>query len=397
MKIFQYTAEAADGHVVEGEVKAIDRADALAQLLEGRLTPLSLKPASEGLTLPRGSGTPLQGKLFERFAHRLAALNGAGVPLADALSLMARSDARLGRHAQKALDSVRRGETLAAHLSSLPRGPSPEMIALIRVGEETGTLAAQLQLVADTLSRKAAFQKELISQLIYPLALCVLIILTLFFLAHFVLPQFEEIFAAGNAAPPPETAFVLDAGRVIREWGWAFPAIILGGVVSIRLLRARYRGPLDRFTIKLPFLGALTKTAEMARFCRSLGALLIGGCTMAEALPIARAAVFNQSLLDGHEAAADGVRLGAPLSDAIAAKGLFPDEALELIRIGERTGQLGAMLVQAAQSGEERVTTTLKTLSGLLGPILTALMGAITAGVIAAVMIGVMSLNEAVY
>ncbi|MEM9421661.1 MAG: type II secretion system F family protein, partial [Pseudomonadota bacterium] len=204
-------------------------------------------------------------------------------------------------------------------------------------------------------------------------------------------------FETSNSAPPPETAFVLKAGQLVREWGWALPAVFLGSVLLVRFIRKRYQLTLDRLTLNLPLIGQLAKISEMARFCRSLGALLVGGCSMTEALPIARAAVFNRSLFASHEATANGVRLGQSLSDAAASNQLFPDEALELIRIGERTGQLGSMLLQASSSGEEQVTSTLKTISGVLGPLLTALMGAMTAGVIAAVMIGVMSLNEAVY
>ncbi|MEM9422639.1 MAG: type II secretion system F family protein [Pseudomonadota bacterium] len=182
MRTFQYTAQSANGAIQQGDIVATDKQTAAQQLLADKLTPLSIKPSKTGASLFQSSSTALKGKRFEQFASRLAALLGAGVPLADALSLMAKSDARVGGHAQRTLDSIRKGDTLGAHLASIKQGPSPELIALVRVGEETGTLADQLQLVAETLSRKAAFRKELTTQLIYPLCLCVLIILTLFFL-----------------------------------------------------------------------------------------------------------------------------------------------------------------------------------------------------------------------
>ncbi|MEM9989059.1 MAG: type II secretion system F family protein, partial [Pseudomonadota bacterium] len=271
-----------------------------------------------------------------------------------------------------------------------------DSLAMIRIGEETGTLGAQIALIVETSARREAFRKDVQGQLIYPMALVILIMATLFFLAHFVLPQFEGIFAQGRTPPPAETALVLAAGQWIRDWGWLLPSFFVGGVLAWRLLGRQYTEKFDAWFLTLPILGKLIMTSNMAAYCRSLGALLQGGCGMAAALPIARAAVSNQSLQERHARAADTVRMGSALSQALDQAAVFDIETLELIRIGERSGKLGDMLTQCAALGEEKVGRQLKQFSALLGPVLTALMGLLTAGVIGAVMIGVMSLNEVI-
>ncbi|MEM6649330.1 MAG: type II secretion system F family protein [Pseudomonadota bacterium] len=397
MKSFTYTAEDAQGQSHQGTLEAATENDALTLLSQQKLTPLALQAQSDARRWRLGGGASAITKQdVQRFLHRFSTLLTASVSLGDALALLARGQGRGGEMASALSAGLRGGKSLAASLEEKGWPLSRDSLAMIRIGEETGTLGAQIALIVETSARREAFRKEVQGQLIYPMALVILIMATLFFLAHFVLPQFEGIFAQGRTPPPAETALVLAAGQWIRDWGWLLPSFIVGAILLWRGLRAQYTEQFDAWFLTLPILGKLIITSNMAAYCRSLGALLQGGCGMAAALPIARAAVSNQSLQERHAQAADTVRMGSALSQALDQAAVFDVETLELIRIGERSGKLGDMLTQCAALGEEKVGRQLKQFSALLGPVLTALMGLLTAGVIGAVMIGVMSLNEVI-
>ena len=403
MAVFAYLAETQGGEVSRGRVEAEDRRAALAALGRERLRALSLREVRRGRAAraaATGSGArgARGGRMAARrelvFAQKLATLLGSGVTLPDALGLMA-GGAR-GEAAAGALAEVRAGLSFCEALARLPAPPSEQTLALVAVGEATGTLGDQLARAASDIDRREALRRAILGQLAYPAALAVLMVLTIAFLAHLVLPQFEDIFSGTGASPPPETVVVLAAGRWVRDWGTLVLVLGLAGLLLIRVLRRRYRDAADRLTLRLPLMGGLVLEAEAARFCRALGALLVGGCQLAAALPIARGALRLPVLRARFEAASREVRAGLPLSVAFGRVGLLGEEAVQLIRIGERTGRLGEMALQAASAGEARVAGTLKRLSALTGPVMTALMGLMTAAVIGSVMTGVLSLNDAI-
>ncbi|MEL7491934.1 MAG: type II secretion system F family protein, partial [Pseudomonadota bacterium] len=147
----------------------------------------------------------------------------------------------------------------------------------------------------------------------------------------------------------------------------------------------------------LPIIGNHWRKMIAGQFCRSLGALVVGGASMSTALAIARQTVSIELLRDKYEAAANEVRSGVSFSKAVEKENLFPDSIMGFARLGEESGTLGAMLLKAADRCEQDVKASLTKCTSLVSPIMTALMGLLTAGVIASVMSGVLSLNETVY
>ncbi|WP_031555899.1 type II secretion system F family protein [Parvularcula oceani] len=396
MTRYAYVAEAAGGAVIRGRVEADSERAVIDALSADRLRPLSIKPLRGEIRLGRRTAS-MPVTTQSRLVKRLAELLSSSIPLADALALMGRGEAQEAATARSLLASVRSGQDLSSSFALLASPPPAQLLALVAVGEETGTLAQQLSRLAEELERKVALRRDIIGQLVYPAALLVLILLTLVFLAHLVLPQFEAVFAGSAAVPPPETRFVLAAGRFVREWGALFPLAALLLVLVCVASRRAYRDTFDSLLLRLPFVGRILARSEAARFCRALGALTAGGCGLAKALPLARQGLTFPVLRRRHANAADAVRSGLPLSTALGRETLLHDEALQLVLIGERTGRLGQMLLQAAETCEAEVTASLKKATALTGPVLTALMGLLTAGVIASVMTGVLSLNDAVY
>ena len=275
---------------------------------------------------------------------------------------------------------------------------APRLItALISSGEAIGDLGGQLKRLASDLETRAKLRREIVGNLIYPAALFILIVLTMMFMSFVVLPQFETVFENTNTPPPAETKFVLSVGGFIRNW-WSVIAISLVlSFVPARYLVRRYEIAWNKFIINVPVIGRSIFLANTARFCRSLGSLLCGGLPMAQALPIAREAIFTSVLRYRLERAEHDVRSGSALAAALRRHEAITMDALDLIEIGEKTGYLGKMVLRGADFAEDKLTSALKKIAALAGPIMTAIMGILTAGVIAAIMAGVMSLNEIAY
>jgi len=400
---WSYVAEAPDGKVVRGVTFAPDQMTAARLVKAERLTPVEVKADSGKPGILAKSLFSASKSLAERdlaeFCRSFADLLNAGVPAGRSLSLLSSQpgNKKLVGFIAQLSERVRAGEALSSALESAEQKPPRLIIAITAAGESTGKLGEQYAMLAEHYEAQYKLRRELTAQMIYPGALLALIILTLGFLSHFVLPQFESIFSNADALPPPETRIVMEAGAWIREKAALFPLFMLIALLGGRFLLLHFRGPIERIVFKMPIVGAHWRKMIAGRFCRSLGALLVGGASMSGALGIARQTVNSDHLQKKYENAIADIRSGVSFAAAMEPRNLFPETIIGFARLGEETGNLGPMLIKAADRCEQDVKASLTKLTSLIGPIMTAVMGLLTAGVIAAVMSGVLSLNETVY
>lgn len=396
---WRYTIEQADGRLLRGEVVGRTEAEALLKLRALGGTPLEMSRAGSGRGLFSGRRAALVSSEILDFTRGIAELIDAGIPLRDALASLAQREKRpvLRAALVRIEDQVRNGEAFSRALES-DSGQFPRLlIALVRAGEASGLLAKNLIELAAQMEDERSLRQDLIGQMIYPMALVVLISLTLVFLSYFVLPQFETIFLDAGVAPPPETAFVLAAGAFLRAYAIWIPAMMIALAIGARLLARQFRAGLDRLLQHIPALGAILRTLEAARYCRTLGLLLTSGQPLSRAEAVARSAIGSSELQARYAVAGDAVRAGESLSVALGRENVLPAQALRFIELGEKTGRLDAMLTRAAQLHDREVRNMLKRSVELIGPVMIAILGLCVGGVIAAVMSGVLSLNEVVY
>jgi type II secretory pathway component PulF len=396
---WRYVAEYNNGKIVRGQVKARDEDDALRLIRAMGATPVELAPLLHQNALLSSSRTRLNHSESLEFVRGLADLVEAGIPLRDALSSLLRREKRpvLRRFLERIEARVRGGEALSKALKADPADVYSLMVALTAAGEVSGLLGRNLTELASQMEAEQDLREEVIGQLIYPLALVVLFAVTLLFLAFFVLPKFEEIFADAVATPPAVTVFVLAAGAFLRSYAVWVPVGVVAGYMILRTMAQRYRIALEGVVLKTPLIGSTLKKRDAARYCRTLSLLLSTGSPMAKAEPVARSAVGSDGLKMRLRVAAEAVRSGEKLSTAMEREGALPDDALRFIELGEQTGQLDSMLKRTAELYEREVRTTTKRSAELIGPLMIVILAVFVGGVIAAVMLGVLSLNDVVY
>lgn len=400
MPLYHYRALRASGVEIVGELDADDERDAAQRLQASGNYPIEITLSEAGARLARGFAS-LRPALSVRdrvlFTRQLATLLGAGVLLDRALSLIAAAPGGKRRTllAAELLAAVNRGERFSAACRGHAALP-PHYGMVIAAGEARGDLAGALMRLADVLERGRETSRALFGALIYPVSVLVVACLSVSFLLAFVIPQFASLLESFRREPPLTMQVLLTLSAWFQES--ALPlAIIVLVLVAYVLYRRRdpaFRPNLDRRLLKLPGLGRVLGKSEAERLTYLLGNLIAAGVPVPEATAASAAAMSNAAYRTGLAAAEQAVTRGDRLSTALAAGGLLPELALELVRVGEETGDLATMLLKASDIIRRDIEATTTELIGLVTPISIVLLGLLIGGVAYALLGTVMEVYD---
>ncbi|MGF1502340.1 MAG: type II secretion system F family protein [Paracoccaceae bacterium] len=403
MPQFRYRAVNAKGEVVTGTIHTTDRAAAVARLQAEGAMPIRLESAAAGglMALLNTEITPRDG-LTERdriaFTRTLATLTGAGLPLDRALET-ARDlgTSRAGRDvAGRLLDRVREGAALSDALDGERQAFPALYRATLRAGEAGAALETTLARMADTLEVAAKRRGALRSALIYPAFLIVTAIGSVAVLLAFVVPTFEPLLDEAGVDPPPVTRAVIASGRFVESYWLVLLLGVAGAVAAFRvaLLRPDIRLAYHRALLAVPGIGGLWRAFETGRLARLLGSLLENGVALPAALRHAGAALGNRAFAAEIARIVPEVEAGRGLAKPLADGRLLPPLALQLIQVGQESGQLTEMLLKTAEIFEEDGTRRFDQAMALLTPVLTLVMGGLIALIISSILFALFSINE---
>jgi general secretion pathway protein F len=230
----------------------------------------------------------------------------------------------------------------------------------------------------------------------YPVFVLVMSFLTLVLLFTVVVPQFRPLFRENGAAMPLPMAVVMAVSDGLQSYGWVLLLAILLLAIALRLqgLQPAARLRRDRRLLKVPVIGTLIAKVEVARFARTLGTLLANGVVLLSALSITAGTIGNRCLADAVEAVAARLKRGEGLATPLMETGLFPRLALQLIHVGEESGQLETMLIRVADIYDEEVKRGLQRLLALLVPAVTIFLGLLVAAIIGSMLVAILSTYE---
>ncbi|MFV0474127.1 MAG: type II secretion system F family protein [Pikeienuella sp.] len=403
MAAFTYRALDAAGARERGEIEAPDRAAAAGRLRARGLLPVAVEPQRPGglMALLNTEITP-RGALSRSdrvgFTRGLATLSGAGLPMERALEILAElGEAKRARAAAaKLLASVRGGASLGDAMDEQPAAFSAAFRSVVRAGETGATLAPALARLADEEEKAAKRRGALISALAYPAFLSFASVGAVAVLLIHVVPTFAPMLKTAGVAPPLSTRIVIGAGDIAAR-GWplilaAVAGLILGAQAALMAPGLRLRW--SRIRLSLPLAGDLRRKFATARAARLLGELLAGGVALPAALKLAGEAAGEPAFRAEIARAAPLVEAGRGLSAPLTEGGVFSPLALQLIRVGEESGQLAPMLLKSADILDEEASAALDRALGLLTPALTLAMGALIALIVSSIMFAMFSINE---
>lgn len=401
----RYRYEAVDhaGEVLRDEIEAPTPEAAVERLRDQGLLPLSVNEAKSGF-LRGGLGQPLFSKrraLSRKstmlLTQQLASLLHAGMPLDRAFTILigVTDDEQTRTLLERVQEKVRGGSSLADALEA--QGVfSRFYLNMIRAGEAGGALEVVLKRLTEFLERSQALRETVTSALIYPMILLTVSALSVIILLTFVVPQFQQLFADAGKALPLATQIVIAVGDGFRNYWWAGVLLIVLAVVAMRrqLSQPESRARWDGWLLRLPLVGDLIGKVETARLSRTLGTLLGNGVSLLNALAIVRETLSNQVMATALGEVAEHVKTGRGLAEPLQDVESFPKLAVQMIRVGEETGQLQEMLIQIADTYDGEVQTAVKRLLTLLEPAMILGLGVIIAGIIMSILVAILSLNE---
>lgn len=382
---FRFRAAAADGRMETGVLAAESVARAVAELRQRGLVPVEVEPvegrpaASRATTFRAWRGRTSRDEAVALWCRTVGTLASAGVPLDQALTF-AHSQ---GEHAalrtvmERVTDDVRAGVAVGEALRRHPTYFPEVIIALIDAGAHTGALDEALLRAAAWLDEVQGWRAQLRAALVYPVLIAVVTMLATIVLLTVVVPRFAVILQDAGGDLPASTRLLLAiSGFLGTTWWWWLGLVMVGGAA----VRVWGRTPEARvwwhgWRLRLPVIGELDEAIGTARYVRTLGQLLQGGMPLLGAMRLAGTAVPNAAMARTLQQAELGVREGRRLA-AVLESALSP-LARQLLTAGEESGQLPAMCLRIAESSEDTVRRTVRTLVALVEPAVIVLFGVI--------------------
>ena len=404
MATFQYKAVTATGETIRGQLDASSAEDAARILQEAGNIPLQARATSDGGGFDLRAMLARSGKPGARevgqFTQQMATLLQAGLPLDRSLQVLIdlAENERTRRMVEKVRDHVREGGTLSDGLEAQHGVFNRLYINMVRAGELGGTLEETLARLADYLQRSKELKDSIGSAMVYPIMLMLLAAGSLILLLTYVIPQFTPIFEDMGAELPTLTKIVLGAGSALQNYWWL---MILTGVAVVWFFRAQFAHPKtrlqwDKRILHMRWIGDLVAKMETAKLARTTGTLLVNGVPLLGALSIARNVMTNTVLQAVVADAANEVKTGHSLARTLVKGDSFPRLALQMINVGEETGQLDQMLLRVADTFDREVRTTVDRLMSLFVPLMTLVLAVMIGLIVMSVLVAILGINELV-
>jgi type IV pilus assembly protein PilC len=369
--------------VVVGE-RVADNREALRQILRReQVTLTSVKEKGREIGIPKIGRKKVKSKELSIFTRQFSVMIDAGLPLVQCLEILAQQQDN--KYFQQILLQVRQdveeGSTLAAAMARHPRVFEQLYTNMVEAGETGGILDLILQRLSTFIEKIVKLKRDIISALIYPVAVILMAVGAVAVIMIVVIPQFQQIFLGllgpGEQLPLP-TRIVVGFSNFLASWGGlALLLGIIGAAVSVNFY---YKTPsgrkiIDRILLKIPILGEIFRKIAVSRFSRTLSTLLSSGVPILQSLDITARTSGNVIIEEAITKVRAGVERGESFVDPLKATEVFPNMVAQMIGIGEQTGALDAMLGKIADFYEQEVDSAIANLLTLIEPLLIGFLG----------------------
>ena len=398
MPQFSYKARKRSGELVEGVLEVADRSAALLQIQRSGLFPIAVTDAkagagaagkaAEGVSLKSFLPESMRAQMAQKrkpklqelatFTTQLANLLKSGMPLTVALNSMTHLETK-GIPASVSRDlkqEVTEGRSLSDAMARQPRIFSDLYVNMVRAGEQSGSLVEVLRRMATHFQQFAEVQATFKSAMIYPvMVICVGLLLVGFFMT-FMMPKFIDIFNGFNVELPLPTKMLIGMSHLFTDWWWMLLLVIIALVVVFKRFQSSDAGgrKLDEWRMKAPVFGKVVQINLFGQFARTLGTLLQNGVPVLTALKITEQVMTNSLIKEAIAETRAAVTDGKTLAQPLAQSKLFPQLMVDLVRIGEETGDVPGALNNLADTYEGELKIALRVMSDLIGPVLIIVM-----------------------
>lgn len=398
MAQFDYQARDAMGKPRRGRIEAESERHASKSLREQGLLVMELRERAPHRLMPRLRRVAINGNALALVMRQLATMVAAGLPLAEVLHAVVQQSE--DRRVVQVLTAVRlrviEGFTLADALREHPRAFGPLYCAMVAAGEASGQLDGVLNRLADYAEQRQQMKSRLTQALVYPLLLTLVALGVVTTLLSAVVPKVVEQFIHMKQALPFSTRLLMALSDAVRHVGpWVLLLAACTGLLVLWLLRRpANRLALHRRLLALPLWGRLIREMNTARYARTLSILYHSGVPLLQAMQISAQVLSNLQASRLLAAAGERVREGGSLQQALEQTALFPPMMRHMIAAGERSGELGDMLLRAADNQDRQFNARITLFFSLFEPLLVVVMAAVVLFIVLAILQPILQLNN---
>jgi len=403
MPQFSYKARRRTGEVVEGMLEVADRSAALMQIERLGLFPVAVNAAKGGAiaaaversagqkrswrdllppTLRAAMAQKRKPKLQElaTFTQQLANLLSSGMPLTVALNSMTHLESKgISADVSKELkQDVMEGRSLSDSMAKQPRIFSDLYVNMVRAGESSGALVEVLRRMADHFERFAQVQSKFASAMVYPAFVTVVGICIMFFFMSYMLPKFMSIFQGMNVPLPLMTQILVSISHVFAAYWWLMLAVVIAAVILFKRFQATDQGrrKIDHWRMNAPLFGKVIKLNIFGQFARTLSTLLENGVPVLTALKITEQIIPNSIVKEAIAKTREEVTDGKTIAQPLARCKIFPQLMVDLVKIGEDTGDVPGALKNVADTYDNELAIALRVMTNMIEPTLIIVMAA---------------------
>ena len=412
MPIFVYEAMNSVGQPVKDQVQAASSEDAIAKVRALGYFPTKIKeqatrkargaktaaPAARAAAgAKRRSAGSVKIKLLTQFTRQLSTLIDAGLPILRSLRILEEQQkpGPLRVAIRLVAEDVEGGATLSEALARHPKTFDRLFINMVRAGELGGVLDIILQRLAEFMEKAQALKRKIVGAMIYPAAVITFSVLIVVGIMIVVVPSFQKIFIDMEGELPGVTKALISVSAWVVAGGWIVILVSpIAIILILRLIRISETGRfyLDSTKLHVPIMGQIVGKTAIARFTRTLGTLLAAGVPILEALDITRLTagneVFARAMLKVH----DGIREGENFAEPLRQARVVQPMVVNMIDVGEETGELDKMLMKVADNYDEEVDTLVSSLVSLLEPVMVIVLGGIVGFIVLALFLPMVDL-----
>ncbi len=405
MPVYEYTALDAKGKMTSGIIDADGARAARQKLRATGIFPVDVKESQETPEKKTTRSTDLFSYLrrvrpaeIAIMTRQLSTLITAGFPLVSAIdSLVPQTKShRLKTILAQVKDAIVEGQSFAQALSQYPGIFTPLFINMVRAGETSGTLEIVLERLADITEKQQDLKNRIQTALAYPVFMCIIGVLVLFVLLTYIVPSITSIFTDMNQVLPTPTRVLIFLSGFFKSFWWVILIFIIAAGIALHRVKKTEKGRYvyDKTMLSLPVFGILTGKLAVARFTRTLGSLLENGVSMLIALDIVKNIAGNVLISDVVQNAAQEVGKGQALWASLKEGQIFPQLSIQMIQVGEQSGELEGMLNKIADVFEKEAENSIMRLTSYLEPIMILVMGCIVGFIVLSICLPIFEMNQ---
>jgi len=387
MRMYMWEGRTRGGALHRGEIEADTRDGAIATLRQQHIVVTTVKAKPKNLTLP-GFGGKVSEKDLVLFTRQFSTMIDAGLPLVQCLDILSKQteNKTFAKTIVEIKKEVEGGTTFADALGKYPKIFDDLYVNLIQAGEIGGVLDATLARLAGYIEKARSLKGKVKSAMVYPSAIIFVAVSVVVFLMIFVIPVFAQMFQDFGGTLPWPTQLVIGLSNLMKNYILFAIPVLIAAVFAFKQYYRTESGKrvVHRYMLKLPILGPLLQKAAIARFARTLSTLLGSGVPIIDSLDITARTAGNKVLEDAVLASISNIKEGQTLATPLAKHPVFPAMVVQMVEIGDVTGELDTMLSKLADFYEEEVDRAVEALTAMLEPMMMVFLGTVLGFIIVA-------------